>query len=233
MTLITVLIASLATLFASRINRSVAGLNSFALGLLSMGLGSVIALQGLMAHSNALLLVGSALRRGGMLAAAQGVRKFCSLPPLSRTTVALLVSVASALLLYWTLRSQNFGMRVETLSFALALLAADAAASMFRRAPSRNRLAYWPVGLSFAFVAVYLTSRGIAALSGGYGASVPSSSAPVEVAYTICADIAFVGCSFGMLLASNTRLRDEAEAMALFDPLTNLPNRRLLLDRLL
>jgi diguanylate cyclase (GGDEF)-like protein len=35
-----------------------------------------------------------------------------------------------------------------------------------------------------------------------------------------------------MLLASNTQMRDAAERMALFDPLTNLPNRRMLADRL-
>jgi diguanylate cyclase (GGDEF)-like protein len=33
-----------------------------------------------------------------------------------------------------------------------------------------------------------------------------------------------------MLIASNARLRHEAQKMALFDPLTNLPNRRYLLD---
>ena len=47
------------------------------------------------------------------------------------------------------------------------------------------------------------------------------------------ADIAFVGCAFGMLLASNTKMRMASEKMALFDPLTNLPNRRMLVDRLL
>jgi diguanylate cyclase (GGDEF)-like protein len=36
-----------------------------------------------------------------------------------------------------------------------------------------------------------------------------------------------------MLLASDTLLLCEAEKKALFDPLTNLPNRRLVLDRLL
>jgi diguanylate cyclase (GGDEF)-like protein len=36
-----------------------------------------------------------------------------------------------------------------------------------------------------------------------------------------------------MLLASNTQMRTAAEKMALFDPLTNLPNRRMLSDRML
>jgi len=35
-----------------------------------------------------------------------------------------------------------------------------------------------------------------------------------------------------MVVASNTLLRRDAETMALRDPLTNLPNRRLFLDRL-
>jgi diguanylate cyclase (GGDEF)-like protein len=45
--------------------------------------------------------------------------------------------------------------------------------------------------------------------------------------------VAYIGCVAGMLLASNTQLRHDARKLALFDPLTNLPNRRFILDRLL
>ena len=93
-------------------------------------------------------------------------------------------------------------------------------------------MTHWPTGLVFAFVATYLAVRAAVALSDSGQAGFPSLI-PIEIASTICSDIAFIGSAFGMLLASNARLMGEAEAMAHFDPLTNLPNRRLFFDRLL
>jgi len=116
-------------------------------------------------------------------------------------------------------------------SAALALLAMDAARSMLRRVPARDRPTTWPTGLIFAFIAAPLSVRAYTYLSGSSSAAL--SPVPVELVWTICANIAFVVCAFSMLLASNAKLRHEAEDLALFDPLTNLPNRRFFQDRLL
>ncbi len=103
---------------------------------------------------------------------------------------------------------------------------------MFRNVARRDRAIHWPTGFAFAFAATYLAVRAVAAFSGMYGTGL-FTPAPVELGFTICANAAYIGCVAGMLLASNTQLRHDARKLALFDPLTNLPNRRFILDRLL
>jgi diguanylate cyclase (GGDEF)-like protein len=151
---------------------------------------------------------------------------------LNRNVLIALSAIVAILYLYLLFVVERDDLRLGVVSLAQAFLAADAARSMLRRVPAGDRTTYWPTGIVFVFVALPLALRAITDLSGGHHGSV-LSPIPVEIAWTICADIAFVGSAFGMLLASNTRLRHEAEAMSLYDPLTNLPNRRFFLDRLL
>ncbi len=118
------------------------------------------------------------------------------------------------------------------MSAAYATLLLDSAFSMLRGAPAGQRLIYRPTGIAFACTSAFVAVRAVSQFSGYYGTRLLSLG-PNELACTICADLAFILCAFGMLLASNMQLRLQAERMALFDPLTALPNRRLLLDRLL
>lgn len=231
MTVISVFIASLATLFASRINSTVAGMRLFALGLLALCAGSALALTATVSPARAMVVAATVFRIGGMISVLQGVRKFRGFPVFRSSSVAAMT--AAFLVVFLAFGTGNFGMRVATISLALAVLAADASRCMISRVPARHRLLYWPTGFAFAFASAYLVARALAALSGWYGPMTSSPAEPIEMATGICANITFVGCAFGMLLASNMRLREEAETMALFDSLTNLPNRRLLLDRLL
>ena len=134
-------------------------------------------------------------------------------------------------ILYWTYIDENYGMRVAVISVALAMLAVDASMSMMRRVPVEDRLVYWPTGYAFAFACGFLVVQTGAAIQGYYTHYL--APLPIEVPLTICANVAYVGCGFGMLLVSHTQMRHSAERMAMFDPLTNLPNRRVLLDCLL
>jgi diguanylate cyclase (GGDEF)-like protein len=143
---------------------------------------------------------------------------------------AFVVPIAIALL-YWTYIDDRYGFRVAVVSIALALLAMDAAASMIRVVPAEDRSVYWPTGFAFGFAGGFLAVRACVAIMGYYTRFM--APLPIDVALTMCADIAYVACGFGILLVSNTQLRHTAEKMAMFDPLTNLPNRRVLLDRLL
>jgi diguanylate cyclase (GGDEF)-like protein len=232
MTLVTVSIVSLAALFAWRINRQVPGIRLFVLGLLALAVGSLVGLARLFISGNVVLAACNVLMLGGVIAVAQGVRTFRGFPKLSRPVVAGLAGTVALFYFYWLLVHASFGMRVGVVSSAFALLTADASASMFRRVSLRDRLMYWPTGFAFAFASLYLSLRATGAFAGFYGSSL-FAPVPVELVSTICANVAYVGCVVGLLLASNTQLRHDAQRLALFDPLTNLPNRRLILDRLL
>jgi diguanylate cyclase (GGDEF)-like protein len=232
MTLVTVLTVTAATLIAWRSNPRVAGMRLFSLGLLSVSLGCLIGIARLVVSGDGIIIACNVFMFGGMIAVIQGIREFRGFAPLPRMLVVTLTTVVSIVYLYWIVVQNSFGARVGVISCGFGLLAIDAAASMFREVAAKDRRIYWPAGFAFTFAAVYMALRAGGALSGFYGANF-LSPVPIELAATICASVAFIICAFGMLLASNAQLSFEAQRIALFDPLTNLPNRRLFLDRLL
>ena len=138
MTLITVLVAGLATAFSWKINRSVAGMRLFALGLLSMGAGSVIGLAAALVPDDAVLvgdaimIVGIVFRIGGLVAVVQGIRAFRGFPPLSRTILTLFAAIVSIVFFYALFGRDSVGIRLGVISVALALLAGNASLSMLR-----------------------------------------------------------------------------------------------------
>jgi diguanylate cyclase (GGDEF)-like protein len=233
MTLVTVLIVSFAALFAWRINGRVAGMRLFALGLLTLAFGGVLGICRVFLPGNSMILLACNLFMvGGVTAMSDSIRAFRGFPRYPRKGLAVCATILLAFYLYWLLGHDSFGLRIGVVSAALALSTLDSAASMLRRVPSRDRGVYWPTGCAFGFAAAYLIARAIGGFSGSYGDNA-WSPVPLELATTICADVAIVGCVFGMLLASNAQLAQDAQRMALYDPLTNLPNRRLFLERLL
>ncbi len=231
MTLITILISCMATLFAWRINRAVQGMGWFVAGIVSMGLGGCVGIVASETDSYILMIVSSGLRFGGMILVVQSIRLFRGFRTWPRAVMALYVAATCVLFGRWLFGEDNLAMRTGVLSLAMALLTADGAASMFREVPRRERLTNWSTGLVFCFTALFLAIRGVVQILGAGRPGTVSHSA-VEIPATICINIAFIAAVFGMLLASNARLRQAAEMSALFDSLTNLPNRRFFEDRL-
>ncbi len=231
-TLVTVLVVSLLTLLASRIDRPVPGMRRFALGLLLICAGSVAGISRLVVPGRAIFILANIGTIAGIINITQGIRQFREFPQLRRIDMAVISVVVAIPFLYWLFVNDDFGMRVGIISLATALLALDAMASMFRQIPAANRMTYWLPALAFGFTAAFLGVRAFAAFTGHYGSNF-LAPAPIDIPLSLCADVAFVGCAFGMLLVSNAQMRSAAEKMAFFDPLTNLPNRRMLADRLL
>ncbi|HWF09136.1 MAG TPA: GGDEF domain-containing protein [Bryobacteraceae bacterium] len=231
MALVTIVTVSGATALAWRINAAVAGMRLFALGLLSLAAGGLLGLARVTVSGSAIIIACNLFMFGGMICVAQGIRKFRGFPELPRPAVAMFAVLVTVFFFYWIFARDSFGARVGIISCGFALLSMDAALSMFRGVPRADRRVYWPTGMAFAFAAMYLVVRTAAAMSGAYGAGL-FSPVPVELASTVCANVSYVLCAFGMLLASNAQLSFEAQKLALFDPLTNLPNRRLLADRM-
>jgi diguanylate cyclase (GGDEF)-like protein len=231
-TLVTVFVVSMYTLLAWKVNRPVAGMRLFALGILSICVGSIVGISRVVIAETPIMILGNILTIGGMISLARGIREFRgarALSPLLLTTFSLLLAVP---FLYWMFIHEDFAKRLGLISLAMATLALDAAVSMMKHVSRHERATYWPTGLALLFTAGFLATRGVAAFRGYYGSNF-LAPVPLEIPLSLCADIAFIGCAFGMLLASNTKMRIASEKMALFDPLTNLPNRRMLVDRLL
>ncbi len=230
-TLVTTLAVSLSIALASRINRPVAGMKQFAAGLVTICLGSALGMSRLLIPGFAVMIAGNVFTVAGLMGVVAGIRKFRDFEPLHSLSIWIFSAVVALPFFYWMFLHDDFGRRVGVISFAMALLSFEAMACMLRRVPSTDRMTYLPTALAFAFSALFLTVRAIVAITGHYGTNF-LTPVPIEIPLSLCAGVAFVGCGFGMLLASNTQMRDAAERMALFDPLTNLPNRRMLVDRL-
>jgi diguanylate cyclase (GGDEF)-like protein len=231
MALITVLAVSLMTLSAWKVNARIAGMRLFTVGLLCVSFGAIAGMARVVIAGNVMFIVCNVFFLSGMIAIVQSVRAFRGLHPLSRSLLTGFSALVSAGYFWWMFGHDNFGMRVGVISAALALLSLDAGVSMFRRVAPAERVFYWPTGIAFAFTSSYLVIRAAGAVSGAYGATL-WTPVPVELASTICGNIAYIGCAFGMLLASNAQLRHETERLALIDPLTSLPNRRSFSQRL-
>jgi diguanylate cyclase (GGDEF)-like protein len=231
-TLVTILSVSLWTMLAWKTNRSVAGMQQFSVGLLTMSFGSVLLFARLVIPGKEIIVIHNVFVVGGMMVMVQGIRKFRVLRPFTATAITTFTVITSAPFLYWLYVHENYGMRVGIISTALAFLSVVSTLSMARRVHADDRLTYWPTALAFALATVFMTARAIAGFTGHYGANF-LTPVPFEMGLAVLNDVGYIGCSFGMLLASNTQMRQTAEQMAFFDPLTSLPNRRLLLDRLL
>jgi GGDEF domain-containing protein len=231
MTVITIVMCCVAMLFAWRINSSVRGMRWFVFGLLCMAAGSCLGIVASETELRGLMPANWSFRFGGMIMVTQSMRVFRGFRVWPQALIAVFAAGTSELFCRWLFVEDSASMRTGVMSIAMAILAADGSFSMFRRVSRPERLTHWPTGLVFAFVATFLAIRGVAQLAGaGLAGSLPNRS--VEIPATICGNIAFIGAAFGMLLASNARLRQAAERNALFDPLTQLPNRRFLEDRL-
>jgi len=232
MALITAVVVSLVMFSAWRVNQRIAGMRLFTTGLLSLCFGQGVAIARILVSGSGIIVVCNVFVLGGMIAVIQGIRTFRGLPALPAKTVVGFTATISVFYFWWMFVHDSYGMRVGIVSAAFTLLSIDAAVSMIRRVSSGDRLIYWPTGFAFVFAAACMAVRTFEALSGAYGGGF-LSPATTEPASTICSTVAYIWCVFGMSVASNTQLRRETEKMALIDPLTNLPNRRSFLDRLL
>ena len=75
-TLVTVLVVSLYTLLAWKINRPVAGMRLFSLGLLSICVGSIVGMSRLVVAETPIMILGNILTVGGMISLTRGIREF-------------------------------------------------------------------------------------------------------------------------------------------------------------
>jgi len=228
--LITVVVATLIIFCASRINRGVPGMRLLVAGLVAISLGGAAGILRLVIPGKAILIACNVLMVGGIVAVIQGIRAFCGIPALPGRVIAPGAALVSALYLYWLFGAESFVMRVVVISAADALLCADAAASMCRRAPSDDGAAHLATGCGFGLVALSFLVRMAGAAAGKMGHSF-TTAGPIETAQTIIASVGCLSAMFGIVMISNMRARRESENMARFDPLTGLPNRRFLEER--
>jgi diguanylate cyclase (GGDEF)-like protein len=93
-----------------------------------------------------------------------------------------------------------------------------------------DRPVYWATAAGFAVHGIALMVRGVAALWGP--TPVFYHPTAIDVLNVATMNLSTLGCAFGLAMATNLQLQRRTEKLALYDSLTNLPNRRFFEERL-
>ena len=135
------------------------------------------------------------------------------------------------MLCYWLYAVDNVNARVavETLFTGVPLLIA--AWTMANRVPRRDRAVYWSTAAGIATHGLTLLARAYYTLP-GQPPLIFFDARTIDYVSFGTLNLAAIGCAFGLALATNLKLQRETEKLALYDSLTNLPNRRLFEEQL-
>ncbi len=224
MTLVNFTICVLAVLFLWYTNRSVAGLKSILWGFLSISAGFALAYLCKPVLGRAATWFGNTAMTGGLLFLLDGAlcfRNFRRMPAWLLTTVCGPFLIAQTYLLY--IRDDR-PLRVAVLSILMACIAFAGAGVMCLKVRREDRVTFGIVAFGFATYGTSQVLRFCTSLS-----AVPNPDPQIGL---FVMNIAMVGALFGLSTATNFKLNERIEKLALMDPLTGLPNRRAFDDRL-
>jgi diguanylate cyclase (GGDEF)-like protein len=174
--------------------------------------------------SNVLIFLGSSLLL-------RGIRAFRDLRMVRRRRFVALQVVYTLVFASFMYGIDSLRVRTVLASVSLAALMAACCHAVGVGVERRDRPVYWTTAGLYALSAVALSIRAL-----WFTTAIPYastfSSHPVEFLNIVAVNLAAMGGAFGLCLATNLRLMRETEMLALYDPLTGLPNRRLLDARL-
>jgi diguanylate cyclase (GGDEF)-like protein len=123
----------------------------------------------------------------------------------------------------------DYTARVVVHSVFLGAVALLAAWAMGSEVPEQDRAVYWSTAAGFALYGLVTLARGYAAVVHPVAFMQLS---PVDMAGFVSLNLATLGCAFGLSMATSLKLQRRTERLALYDPLTNLPNRRFFEEKL-
>jgi diguanylate cyclase (GGDEF)-like protein len=161
----------------------------------------------------------------------RGIRRFRSLQLVPRYRFTRGMLLYGGLFAVFQYVNDSPRARVVITSLLLAAVMGIAAWSMGVKVKRRERPVYWMTAGVYAAHALTLIIRAFWYMRASPHPSLFAAD-PVDLLTIMMVNLSAMGGAFGLCLATNLRLMHEAEKLALYDPLTGLPNRRLLEDRL-
>jgi diguanylate cyclase (GGDEF)-like protein len=223
------LLAGLALFASHRLDRTCLGLRRSVFGCLLLAAGCGILAFSLSTPNKPRIMLVNVLFFAGAGFLLDGVRSFRSFQRPLRTYAVS--SLAFALAFLWFLYiKDDANARTAVRAFSLGTIELFAAGTMAIRVARRDRLVYWSTAALFAFHAACTFARGFAALFGP--PIVLFVPRPIDFLGMLALNLLGMGSALGLAMAANLRLQRQAEKLARYDLLTNLPNRRLFEERL-
>jgi diguanylate cyclase (GGDEF)-like protein len=230
-TIVNLLISSTAMYCVALLNRQRSGIRDCAIGGFIVAAAFFLSLLRSLSPNTGLNLVSNLMIVGGTLLLLEGIRSFRGMKPLKPGLTLGGFALFAALFALWLYRFDSVQARTILASLALALLFYWCAYCMASHAEHGDRWVYWATGGIYAVHATALFLRGIHAFGTMPGPSV-FTSASIDLLSVLTANLASMAGAFGLALATNLALTRQSEKLARYDPLTNLPNRRLFEERL-
>ena len=230
-TIINMYLSSGAMYFVSRLNGRTRGIRFCAMAGFVTSIGFTLAPFRSALPAHILNLLSNALIFWGACLLLRGIRGFRGLRVVRRRRFGAALVIYAILFAYWMYGNDNLRARTILASLSLSALMTASAWSMGVGVRRRDRAVYWTTAAFYGISALAAAFRGFWFLR-----AIPYTSLfSPDVADFLsigAVNLASMGGAFGLCLATNLTLMRETERLALYDPLTNLPNRRLLEERL-
>jgi diguanylate cyclase (GGDEF)-like protein len=228
-TTLNMLLSGIGMFLVSIVNRRATGVRRCAFSCLIFLFGFVFYPLRLVISGKWIVLLPNLLVFAGMMVLLDGVRAFRGLRRNSGFIIAGSLAYVSTLC-YWLFISDNINARTVVEMVAVVVCAFLLTAAMATNVPRRDRRIYWPTAGGMALLGISSLVVGFNALFGPpivYG-----QASPLNIVFLITLNLCIVGCAFGLSIAINLKVQRETEALALFDSLTQLPNRRFFEENL-
>lgn len=231
MTIVNLITTGSVMMFVWNADRPGPGLMQMAWGDLLIGFGLLIAaLRNVLPGGGVVLFSNLAIFAGVMLILS-GVRAFRGFRPIPVSAMLAIAGPYLAAFSYFIFLDNNPAARVFIGSAVLSVLTLCTAGVMFFNVPSEDRRLYYFSGTILTIHALALLLRAAWAMTHTQGANLFAGSPPDFTAmFTL--NFVVTGCCLAVATASSRKLYHSTRTLALHDPLTQLPNRRMFEDRL-
>lgn len=212
------------------LNKRVSGIRRCATSSLLLCIGFMAIPARMYIPGKAVILFPNLIIFAGALLLLDGIRSFRGF---RRETgwFALLAVAFTSCFCYWLFVEDKMNIRVAVGSLFWAAGAFWCAWSMAVEVPPEDRRVYLSTALIFAIEGAGLLVRSVTGAS-----SQPDNlgflHVRLETINFFTLNLATIGSAFGLSMATILKLQREAERLAFYDVLTNLPNRRMFEERL-
>jgi diguanylate cyclase (GGDEF)-like protein len=231
MTIVNLLTTGSVMMFIWNVDRPGPGLKQMALGDLLIGFGLLtLSLKNIVPAGMVLLLSNLAIVAGAM-SMWNGVRAFRGIPSVSGVISGGTILAYGAMMSYWIFADNNYSLRIAFGSIVAGVICVFMMSAMFTATPREDRQLYYFSGTLFGLHAISLVTRALWALTHSHDPSLlTGTAADVSAIFTL--NFVITGCCLAVATASSRKLYHSTRKLALHDPLTQLPNRRMFEDRL-
>jgi diguanylate cyclase (GGDEF)-like protein len=231
MTIVNLLTTGTVMLFVWNAGRPGPGLTSIAIGDLLLGIGLLISVLRNLSPTVAILLLSNFALFAGSVFLLTGIRAFRGFPALPVSALSAGSAAYLSALSYWVLVHNQRSARVVLVSLVLAAGSVAMGMAMARELPSEDRRLYIFAASLFGIHSVALTMRAVWAFTHTMSNNVLAGG-PADFTVMFTMNLVTTGSGIAVAVASNRKLYHTTKALAMRDPLTNLPNRRMLDERL-